>query len=557
MRVTIGPAGLIGVNKDIPDYELPPEAWSDVKNMQFIDGRAISSMGWIDCFDFAELNGGFDELPWIAKGPPGMMLFARYTGSGFTYDVKTITLGTYAQTTLGQVIKSSLQRITADPFGGVWIINASGTVPKLWSPPTAATALVDLTNWPAGKTTNVLHPFGRFLVAYGYNGNAQRVKWSSSAPIGGVPATWDETDATQDSRQWDLAETSGRIVDALPLNDTNFIYKSDETQAMRWVGGTYVFDFKRRFGFGIVGQECVKEWKGKHICATPDDVLIHDGFSAESLLQGKNKSWYESRMSGGTTTGAYNRKAIMTLIGDDLLLGMPDGTGEIAALLRLNLKDGAQAIVYLDPAATATSSAVQLSYFCATDPVYVLNLIDSALASSALTFISDAKTYLNKDLATVKPYITGIRRTFNLGSAGLRYDFGLFDFGTTNWNGTGGPVNLGQLLERKGLTVAGKDRFGNPKNDPMAVKAVRRLWPKVSRQSATLNIEVGAAQSPRGTYTFAPAIAFDPNTMAFVEPLDVVGPYIAVRFSNADGSNIMWALDSYDLEFDVVGQVSG
>ena len=79
-------------------------------------------------------------------------------------------------------------------------------------------------------------------------------------------------------------------MDGLQLRDTMIIYKRDYTWLMQWIGGQFVHNFREKFQFGGISNQCVAEFYGQHLVFTSDrDIVLHDGQNARSLIGNKLK----------------------------------------------------------------------------------------------------------------------------------------------------------------------------------------------------------------------------------------------------------------------------
>jgi hypothetical protein len=96
-------------------------------------------------------------------------------------------------------------------------------------------------------------------------------------------------------------------------------------------------------------------------------------------------------------------------------------------------------------------------------------------------------------------------------------------------------------LERKGLVLDGNTN---------TVKQVRKLTPRMAG-TGTAQISIGSSMSPNGTYTFATAQEYNPNSQNKVDAR-ATGKYIAVRFQHTSSST--FELNGYDLEYEVIGE---
>lgn len=153
--------------------------------------------------------------------------------------------------------------------------------------------MVPLPAWPVGQSAKIVRPFQNHLVALnietGAGNNHSRVHWSDSADVGTVPNDWDYADPASRSGITDLADTPGIIVDGKALGNSFVIYKEDAVWAMTFVGGTFVFNFRKIFddNNGILAEGCVATFEGKHFVLTKSDAYIHDGISKQSVMSNR------------------------------------------------------------------------------------------------------------------------------------------------------------------------------------------------------------------------------------------------------------------------------
>ena len=522
MKIPITRIGAVGVVHDIPGYELPPEAWTGARNVRFINDAVIRSFG------IEPILGDASVAPyWLIPAFTPADAFYVYGGIGTLY----VTDGT-THDAIGTILGGARDsRWNGGMFGNIGIFNNGVADPQMWSPPAITTNVAGLTNWPANTKAKVIRPFGRFLVAYDISEGAVnypwRVKWGSSAPQGAVPATWDETDPTQDAREWDLAETYGKIIDAKPLGEVNFVYKEDETHSMTWIGGVNVFRFRRAFPFGLLAQDCVIEFQKKHFVGSYDDIYVHDGFTYQGILKDKLREWYAGRMSNP-------QRSYMAIAGNEAILAFCEvGSEEPSIAIFINLESLACSVKDLPSIPFVTSASA--------DPTDVITTFDSV----DITFDAMVGTFGLRSFTQGKTRFVGVW-------PGATNRLIMLEQGFDN-NG----VDFTAYLERTGLCVSGVDRHNNPKIDPTIVKKVDRVWPKARLQNGLgFRIRVGAADTPDGAITWSTYQTFNPAIAPYVEFVDqdVIGPYLAIRFESSDDT--LWKLDSYDLEIQDLGKVT-
>ncbi len=173
-------------------------------------------------------------------------------------------------------------------LGGVAILNNGVDTPQMMGTANDA-KMAALSNWDRTKICAVMRPFKRFLVALDTTESATRypfrVRWSHPAEGGTVPVSWSASDATKDSGYVDLSQSSGFVIDCLPLGDINVVYKEDSIWSMAFEGGQSIFGFRQLFSdAGILGRHCVKDFDNKHFVVSEDDVFIHDGQTKQSIV---------------------------------------------------------------------------------------------------------------------------------------------------------------------------------------------------------------------------------------------------------------------------------
>ena len=69
------------------------------------------------------------------------------------------------------------------------------------------------------------------------------IKWSHASEANSVPSSWDETSATLDAGEYELADSQGEILSGKQLRDSFLIYKSDSIWGMNFIGTPYIFRF--------------------------------------------------------------------------------------------------------------------------------------------------------------------------------------------------------------------------------------------------------------------------------------------------------------------------
>lgn len=286
--------GTLGLVRDTPFHELPLYAWSDGRNVRFDDGAVESFLGETS---LRALTATPLHLSYVNQ--TGVKAFVHLTRT------KAFAVTSSAETDISRVVGGAY---AAHEETAPWcstfltsipVYNNFADIPQVWTPVSIAQPLVNLPNWPSTLRAKSLRAFKNFLVAVGVSKSGtvypHMVKWSAVADPGAVPPSWDETDNTREAGENDLADTPGVLIDSLPLGDVNVLYKEDCVWGMSFIGGVFVFQFRKLFeDFGLFALNCVVGFRHKHCVLTQNDLIVHDGQRFESVL---NEVWRKELFS--------------------------------------------------------------------------------------------------------------------------------------------------------------------------------------------------------------------------------------------------------------------
>lgn len=515
----VGSAGLI---IDLPPHELPPEAWSAGQNIRFENNAVVKFKGHANIFGTPTVapywllevqNAGTNY--WLYAG-----LTDIYATDGTTH--KDISkAGTYSATEAGGW--------NGGVLGGIPILNNGFDDPQMWNPIDFATPGLcsDLSNWPANTTAKVLRPFKSFLVALDVTKTSTRhphlVKWSSPADLGAVPASWDETDATELAGEKDLAETNGYLIDCQPLRDVNVLYKEDSIWGMQEINGVLVFRFFKSFEtIGALSRRCIQSFRGRQICMGFDDIVLHDLQTIDSLVRDRLRKWFFNQLDAtnyGLSFVARNEAK------QELWFCIPT-TGATRPNLALvwNMRDNTMGVRDLP----------EISHIA-------WGVVD---AQETDTWDSDSQVWDADDEPWTTRQFNPAQRGFLGASPGTTELFRFDD--TETFDGTA----FTSYVERIGLAIVGKDRGGRPKADFESVKLVTAVQPRMEA-SAAVNVYVGGQDNREEGVAWQGPFSFNPNTDLKVD-CAVPGRLIGVRFESTTDMN--WKLHGYDLEMELMGR---
>ena len=526
--------GSAGIITDTKPYALPQEAWSGGNNVRFLHGKAEKFAGQTATLGTL-LGVPHAVVPW-ADGTSQFWLYpsAEISTAPDTKVWRTdgtthidVTRGT---TTTGDNPYDAGVRPTwtGGVLGGVPILNHDNLgvdAPQSWDD--TNTRFKDLPNWPANTWCKVMRPFKQYLVAYDITKSSTRypymVKWSHLADPGTVPTSWDETDPTVQAGENTLSESSGYVVDALPLGDTNIVYKEDATWGMVHVGGTFIWRFFQILSTsGLIAPRAVKEFQRKHFAVTLDDVILFNGQEAQSLISSRNRKALFQTID----TEYYDKTFVAPNYPEQEMwicfVETGSSTGFCSKAFVWNWAENHWTFRDL-PEVTHIGFGVVPT----TAQIETFDASSGSIDTDTGKFDSRMFSPVDRDLVLAQA-----DSTFGLHRADVGYTF----------DGTG----YLSYLERTGLQIV------RPQVDPSSRKFIRRVWPKIrALSSITFDIYVGSQEDLDGAVSWGSAIEFDPTVQDYIDCM-VNTRYICIRIEDRSTDKGWW-LDGYSLDVDIVG----
>lgn len=300
MKATIGSLSRPGFVADQPDLSLTDGAWTDSRNVKYQDGAVEKAKGYQQAMGDLSVTA-----IWAAPVTDGTNYFWAYGSNTVMYATDGTNHADITGITLGATDDLNY---SGGAFHGYLIVNDGQTIPQSWNPG-LGNDLVSLTAWPSvSLTCRVMRPYKDFLFAFrvsdGVTFNPRLIRWSDRASPGALPLSWDFSDPTNQSGINELAQTQDTIVDGLPLRDSMVIYKENHTWLADYIGGDDIFAFRQAFSqLGLLSERCALAFGGNHLTWTDQDIVLHDGNSAKSILDGRARRWLFSRIN----TSRYKR----------------------------------------------------------------------------------------------------------------------------------------------------------------------------------------------------------------------------------------------------------
>lgn len=293
---------VVGIAYDPNPSDVNANVWTNGLNVKFRNGAAAKADGLSRVFP-PTLSPPLHLQPYLSQSIPywiaGSATKLHRTEGSVWQDVSRAS-GAYSASLDDNWNGGILNQVV--------ILNNGKDLPQSLLP--TDTLFTDLPNWPTDTRAHIMRPFKNYLIALGITRASVEqpttVKWSSPADPGEVPFTWDVTDVTNDAGENFLSDTSGAIVDGKKLKDTFMIYKEDSVYSMRYIGGTFVFQFQQVFDdIGALSTNCIAEFDGKHFVVGQGDVYVHNGVQKSSVIDGKMKKYLYNSIKNTTVKAVF------------------------------------------------------------------------------------------------------------------------------------------------------------------------------------------------------------------------------------------------------------
>lgn len=515
-----------GVIRDEPAYQQPPEAWSLGTNMRSFANGMERLGGHTATLGTNPRSGGQAPVfvQYVSGPSQPWWLWASLTDI-FVYDGASDT--NITRTSGGTTYSATdAKDWTGTILGGVPILTTREDIPQFWNSYASATKMANLTNWPASTTARVVRAFNPYLIALNITvsgtNTPHRVRWSSSADPGTLPATWDVSDATHDAGQTDLADTnSGIILDGQELAGQFYIYKENSVWRQSFIGGQFIFSFQSFLETaGLLATRCVATTGDglRHVFASQDDLLVHNGYLTESILNKRMKRYLFNQMD----TAHFDTSFVFcNPLFEEMWFCYPaQGATEPNAAIIWNYRYN-----------TLTEADATQVDFVAMSIGTVTTSGGTIWSGATIPWLGDPN-----------PWSTAARRKIVVAQPTSKKLLSL-DTGTTN-----DGVAFSGTLQRTALGIIGRKRSGEWLEDFETRKMIQRVWPKLATGSC--NVRVGYQDLPNGAISWTGYQAFTPATLAYVDGVLGSGRAVSVEFSAPNDFHI----DGYKLDMALTGK---
>jgi hypothetical protein len=545
-QVTLDINDMRGIARDTPPYMIPPEMWEEIVNMRVVDGAIECMGGWINCFLAPNLP---DEPHFLMPVVNGSQTYWLWTSLDVVYAFDGIEHQEINRGVGGAYASPGTRFWNGTVFGGLPVLNNGFDTPQYWSAFDIATPqrLLPLVGWPSGGKIAVLRAFQNYLVGINYTVGGvnypHMVKWSESVDDPGtIPQSWDHTDENRDAGEYDLVDVnSGILIDARMLGSRLFLYKERSTWAMRFIGGLPIFSFDSfSEQAGILAPRCVTTTADgrKHVVATQEDIIIHNG-SSDPV------SMLDKRM----------RRTLFNNI---------DSANYLNSFMFTHPSQQEVWFCYPEPGNVYPNRALVIN--TRTGDLYEVDKQGGVFFRNAASGdVSTAETIVGKTWATV----TGTWAAA-MGSWGERKlnrtiiantDHALFHYLDGNSSFRSGE-SFSAYLRRTGLSLVGRKRTGEWIVNHEIYKFVDRLWPKIktlynkgeyaNSERILTEIRIGTQETVDGPVTWQNFQPFNPSSEVVFD-ICASARAIAIEFKLPEAEP-SWRLEGYRLSLTPDGQ---
>ena len=523
--------GSVGVVTDVDPYSLPTNAYTRAKNIRFTDGNVTRGPIYRSVSDAITWNPVFSYGLAASSGYDTVLVVDD------TFDIYEFFNGTFTQR-YNSSTSATIDPVTATTLADVQYVNRSDQSPIARVP--TATSFSVLPNWPSNYTTTALRSFGDFLLALGTveagNSFPNRVRFSEPALANQVPSTWDESDLTNSAGFNDLVQMKTPIVDGATLGANFLVYSKDQVWMMEFVGGTFIFNFRKIFDdAGVINQNCIVEVEGRHYVFDQNDIYVTDGNTRQSICDGRVRKYIFGGMNTSRTNQCFvlHNSALEEIYfcyntGDDMALYTSGTHCNRAAVY--NYKEDNWTFQDLPNVVTGTEASV--------DSVFSYDDATQSYDEVGGTY-HDQESQSNRRSLVVSSAGGGV-------PSSKLYGIDLIDRGSLA-QPVDTLVSSPLLLERVGIDL---DDVGIPLN---GYKVISKIYPQMStvNADATFGFTFGAADTPNATPNYQTEVTFDSSDEYKVDTR-IAGRYLSYKLTTATLKD--FAFSGMDVEVVVTGR---
>ena len=316
--------GQMGVNTDVPAWQLPPNVWSASNNVRFDDLSVRKSQGLKKVFDHlgntspihleTYQSGNDSGTWWIAFGTRSIKLWDGSSWKNITpdplpTDMPVDSPGQWQTTKLGSLVYAT---------NGI-------DAPIYWKGDTSE-KFETIPHWTT--SSNSPHKYGAVQTLAGFKsflwaGNVfveiddqgtpiegggktfeRSVYWSNMTNFYTAP-DWEISDDS-DAGFYELLDSMGGVVHMQQLRESMMIYKSDSIIVSTFIGAPFMFTFQTISPeIGVLCKNAVADFPGGHWFVGRSDCYINNGQTIETKLTNRVQSEMFKDIDGDYAHNTY------------------------------------------------------------------------------------------------------------------------------------------------------------------------------------------------------------------------------------------------------------
>lgn len=532
--VPVRDLGKYGVITDVDPFDLPPQAWTMGVNVRFRNNRVSRAPVFRNA-----THTGTPDPRFVAGASPSAGLDQVFLG----YQDGTVTQ--FANGSETDVSPSGYTPSVAEApwssttLAGEVYINRPDRVP--WAIGPSDAAFSELANWDSTWRTNLLRTCGGSLVALNVTKGAvaypTMVKTSSFPLSGVVPDSWDVTVANTLATENILAEMRGQIIDAQTFGNSLVIYGAQEAWMMVADGSIEVFNYRKLpFSKGAINANCSIEIDGRHYVFGNDDLWTHDGYSEQSLCDGKTRDFVFNSINASKASRcfiAHNPKL------KEIHFCYVSGDGFVNFLTNPNGCNRQAVFNY----ASSTWAFDDLPMVFAADQVNLSTVM--TYTTVAETYATVGGTYLDQEdgFKRTLVYVGETHATYNLTASLYAFDF--YGEGSTVVFGVDTNATAPVTLEKTGIDL---DYLGKDIRGYVTVSTIYPQGRLDPESLVPLSFSMGASDYYNSPPTYDASQTYDGAELYKLD-YRTAGRYLALRVTYADYKP--FSLSGLDFELDV------
>ena len=317
--------GMMGLNTDVPSWQLPPNVWSESNNVRFDDLSVRKSQGLAKVFDQIPLihpmhletyqSGNDSGTWWIAFGTQSIMIWDGSTWKDLTPSTKPTDMpidspGQWQTTKLGSLVYAT-----------------NGIDPPYYWDGKLENKFKPLPNWTSQTDPHPPspHKYGAVQTLAGFKsflwaGNVyvdtddvgtqpkkvfeRSVYWSNMTNFYTAPE-WDIA-LESDAGHYELLDSMGGVVHLQQLRESMMIYKSDSVLVSTFIGAPFMFTFQTIAPeIGVLCKNAVADFPGGHWFVGRSDCYINNGQTIETKLTNRVQSEMFKDIDGDYAVNTY------------------------------------------------------------------------------------------------------------------------------------------------------------------------------------------------------------------------------------------------------------